>query len=120
MLNKLNGWRRLWLVATVVFGIYMLQSLLFEAYPKLPTAEKIERTYQSNLKSLQNYTDPEDIAWWKNHYQGIRKTELENMPFDRVVMIGAPLVIWIGGSLLVYSIGWVVAWVIRGFRKQSA
>lgn len=115
-MNKLNGWRRLWLVAFVCFGIYTAYYFLLGDWP---TAERIEASYQVNLESLKTASPSTDVKWWSDFYRLIRDNDIKDLQFKQAIYVVAPLVIWLGGSGVVYLLGWTIAWVRRGFRKPQ-
>jgi hypothetical protein len=110
MLNRLNGWQRLWVVASLLYGLFVGYIIL----DGFPTRDHVISQFEEAVKDR-------DAAW--NNYDYLKETfgaNLEKLPTVQAINIAFGVAYWLGGSLLVYIGGWLVGWIIRGFRKQPA
>jgi hypothetical protein len=144
-LQRLNGWRRLWLVATAAIAVWFvvvwpLQAFKYESLRR-DYDRAIEKefgsgqclTYQTApLETLRKPDYSDDEGCW--HIYTSRKSEdSKSVPYTlevyksdqsaydrRNYLIGLS----IGGAVtaiasgLVYFLGWLVGWVLTGFRQQ--
>jgi hypothetical protein len=144
-LQRLNGWRRLWLVATAAVAVWFvvvwpLQALKYDPlhYDYRRSIEKEFasgqcRTYQTAPIETLREPDYTDSGCW--HIYTSRKSEnVPDVPYTleaydswhsawvrRNYLIG--LSIGADGTAiasgLVYFLGWLVGWVVTGFRQQQ-
>lgn len=148
-LQRANGFQRLWLVLSVLFVLYMTLVWPFSKSMERIGAEitrigiegdldnPVCRPYQEKpLSELREPPNPRtnmpstSTCWWLYHER--RKKHYELPPYTREMlqadypkwegMLGysaTGLVLSITTSALVYGIGAVVAWVLRGFRHPG-
>jgi hypothetical protein len=126
---RLNGWKRLWVVVSVVWTVLVA----------LGTGEYV-RESSGGIRRLYSPTG----KWWdvtpeeeaKLHEAGIylstQPTVTPPSPSEKPVTPGTRrwyadsgvvllmLAIWLVPPVTLYAIGWSIAWVRRGFAQPSA
>jgi hypothetical protein len=141
-LQRLNGWRRLWLVATVVVAIWFVvvwpvqvlkemevsrysydrdtekefesgqcRAYQTEALGKLREPGYSEGCYHIYLSRKYDSTAPYTLEAYKRSNSGNSREQ-----YLYALAIGAAGTAVL--SALVYFFGWLVAWILAGFRQQ--
>ncbi|MGY3172341.1 hypothetical protein ACVWYU_001718 [Pseudomonas sp. TE12234] len=132
----MNGWQRLWVVASIGFGLF----IIFITYENLPTKESLKRNhnFQTEVdKAELNFAEHPDKN--RNSFGGIifsnRTVEqikeaiasedadydikLKTLTETQAKKFGIAGLIWVGLSLLAYLAGYSIYWVYRGFRPKK-
>jgi len=136
--RKLNGWRRLWVViaaGTLVFAVgwglvegakqHRVEYQVISGFDNPACARVIQMPAQTKLNPEPGYRDPcWDLYLYRSIYEGAKTTKDEyiehmNSMQHRVLLqvIGFALIVWLVAVALLYGIGLVVAWVVKGFRS---
>ncbi len=144
---NLNGWQRLWVVAT---AIYLIASVIV-AFNIVPTEKDIYKSWSSEIISwaitndekLKNYSpysirnsysdmDDKELVekmqkkyikenvFHKFDFEIINKrykSEMDGLSSRQVQTVGSILFLWLASSMLVYILGWSISWMRRGFKK---
>ncbi|MFC5696513.1 hypothetical protein ACFPU0_13205 [Pseudomonas sp. GCM10022186] len=134
-----KGWFRLWVLASLVFGIVLVLS----AVADMPTERQVTSAYQAQLKKTHRVVrDKPKSSDFLDRFDSIRserevkltpaelfirnerlskeyKEALAELPGKQQRLIIQGAILWVGGSLLTFIAGWLIAWVIRGFRKPQ-
>ena len=134
---RINGWQRLWLLISFVSAV-VVAPVAVRQYPerseidwqyerdmKELTAERIEAWRHLNKNNP--YAGPEDllepipkvISDGKARVNMTREVALRELPGKQWKFVLTVLASWLGFALLVYALGWLTAWTIRGFKEQS-
>ena len=97
LLNKLNGWQRLWLLATVAFQIVAVFNWSAHEWP---------------------------APWHCNNWDKEAFACLEVMPLQEVIMVdllinGLALGLSVAGYVAALLAVIIVRWVISGFKKNN-
>jgi hypothetical protein len=140
-LSRLNGWRRLWLVGSILGLLYALvwgQNVGdFYSFPKDAVRTGFKNPECAHIVAMPAGTEPKDRpngtspCWELYLYRSIYKDAANtaegyvehwtSLQTSRLLeKTGAGLLMWAIGISLTYFVGWVVAWVIGGFRKPPA
>ena len=117
-----NGWQRLWAASGILYAIFIMIITLsifpFELTPVNrcldpqfpmygnPFCDLIFADGESNLKSYPAY----EAQLLEKQSNILRKNQLK--------ILGTSLLYWLGPMLLLYLIGVLAAWVIRGFKNN--
>lgn len=132
--NSMNGWQRLWVVACLATGIPLAATV----YKNMPDDVRLTDYHQQAVASwtrdLERATEKananpgprndygdETVASVKAKLQKEDenyKKELAQLPSERREYIIACLSLWVGFSVSLYVIGWLMGWVYRGFRPK--
>jgi len=124
-LQRLNGWRRLWLVATVAVAIWFVvvwpvQVLKDMEVGRYSYDRDIEKEFESGqcrayqTEALGKLREPSYSEGCYHIYLS-RKYD-STAPYLYALAIGAAGTAVV--SALVYFFGWLVAWILAGFRQQ--
>jgi hypothetical protein len=145
-LARLNGWQRLWLVGTICLGLWFIgwwplmqageqhfrswdyrQTIEKEFanpacrdYQVLPTAALREPAYGQacyHIYLSRKYDDTGTVPYTLAVYDGNRDTHWRNV---YLAGLGIGVVGTVTLSALVYLVGWVIAWILRGFRRTAS
>lgn len=139
MRKRLNGWRRLWIVVSVLGLFYAAYFALDDAYQQykldgnvllafdspqcktivdLPAGFKLDQSpgldspcwHLYLYRSI--YNDARNTSGGYADHMGAlqRKRALETF--------GLTAVVWVLAVLLLYGVGATIAWIIRGFRSS--
>jgi outer membrane usher protein FimD/PapC len=138
MMRALNGWQRLWIVASVVLGIGMTVLTV----GLMTTREELQDTHDQKMASytakLNNLEHPETKApsgllyeYYTRDYRTVDEVKsairherddyeqsLASLPWRQAGQLGFMVLVWIGCSLVLYGVGLTIRWVIRGFRPN--
>lgn len=79
---RLNGWQRLWVLASLLWGLFLIAMVV------------------TNWRT-------QDSTWGGVTYRASDANQSN---------IIEAMVFWLGASAAAYALGWMIAWVIRGFR----
>lgn len=136
-LARLNGWRRLWVVVTVIaffytvgWGVvegakqYRVEYQVISGFGNPRCSAVIQMPARAKLHPEPHYEDPcWNLYLYRSIYNGAAQTvdgyiEHMNANQNRVILqtVGVGLVLWVVGVSMLYGIGKVFAWVVRGFR----
>lgn len=141
----LNGWQRLWFVACVAL-LLGLATLAYNG--NFPTEERIRQQHSSEMARLQDQLEclgltpqkvqkpqgrlideilglqpcvgedarhvTQKVDESKQHFED-KLSRLTSLQIESAGGIGAG---WLIACALLYGLGWLVAWVIRGFRPM--
>jgi hypothetical protein len=143
-ISRLNGWQRLWILlsTTYLIGVVSIAVLLFpkkadylstRVYDTINLTIKhvpeLQGSYAYQIRDdYKDLSDQEVIkrihAKFKDKidYSEIERdygTKLERLPSEKAKAVGIWFLVWLIPSLATYVLGWSVAWVIRGFKKQK-
>lgn len=134
MRRKLNGWQRLWVVATIVWGLTMVvlwennlppreMDLDFELLlnPE-PTVERYEMEKQrlGNRPHASYFTFDVYYASAIKAREGIKRDAVvfrESYPKRLAMFSAGAFLLWLLGSVALWVAGWFVAWVRKGFEQ---
>jgi hypothetical protein len=139
-MRRLNGWRRLWVVGS---GIALLGAIwwaldtaakgriydfrVVQAFNRKECLHILRMPAGSKLDKEPEYGDP---CWKLYSYRSIYKdagsTEDEYLKHvnalqreDILMQATGALILWALGVALVYGMGVIVAWIVRGFRQPK-
>lgn len=144
-LARLNGWRRLWLVLSVLWGAWVI----LYSIPKIPTQESQlrvwadfvafdvvyrnpDRPYLNQKKTSddirnahRNLSDKEFIEMAPKIYPNVDfsstlasyRQDMEGLTKYQLSGIGTAALAVFLVPALVYGFGLVIAWILAGFRK---
>src|SRR5262245_14762140 len=146
MLRKLNGWQRLWLVGTVVLGLWFVG-----VWPLLELAPSHQSNFEYRMGLKRDLENPQCRIYQTARFETLhepkygepcnhiyisrsvdeRRDKPVQLPYtleaydkeaDRHWREAFAVVLGIGfaATLLisagVYFLGWVIAWIVAGFR----
>ena len=125
----MNGWRRIWIVISVVVGLYVL----YEQSPAfLSPSETLEGVYKQDMARLQGgltKVTAETVGTDRAAVEAMEKAivvrqvtyaaQLKNVPFVAfcILLVALALAALTGGC--VYLAGYAVEWCYRGFRPLA-
>ena len=125
----MSGWRRIWVVLSVMVGLYVL----YEQSPAfISPAKTLDGVYKQDMARLQGGlitvtaeqvgTDTAAIRAMENAMLARQVTyaaQLKNVPFVAfcILLVALALAALAGG--FVYLAGYAVEWAYRGFRPSS-
>ncbi|MBB2493865.1 hypothetical protein [Aquipseudomonas ullengensis] len=131
-----NGWQRLWVVSILGWAIVVI-ILCINTWPVVQPATLPMPSYNEKIRefedeqALRNIMGDKDPAPALNreHYESMRKQNIaqrqqelqaayESLAGRIIKHVVLGIAFWVLGSVLIYIFGWLVAWVIRGFRYQ--
>jgi hypothetical protein len=142
-LARLNGWQRLWFVGSICLGLWLIGW-----WPVKRAAELYDWDYRWSIEkdfanpACQDYQvrptsalrEPaSDQACW-HIYLSRKYDDTRTVPYTLAVYERESYARWrnnyLGGlgigivgtvtlSALVYFAGWVIAWILRGFRRAA-
>ena len=147
-LSNLNGWQRLWLVGTICLGLYLIGWLPLTTHTTAQIAERdyqrrLEKDlanpackeYQTrpflslvqpefdedggacwHLFTSRKYDDTKTIPFTMETYERRQQEHWRNIYLAELA-VGTVGTVAISG--LIYLAGWVVGWIIRGFRLRA-
>ena len=143
-MKQLNGWQRIWIVICVLLvpwawvegsknfstktsdeGFWARSAAI--QYPDVGAYKDDQFCLQYCVKTPDELArvgkvpkPPEDrlAAYDKIIQTGKYDTE-KTLLGRQVTVISTQCGIWLGLCLGIYAVGWVVAWIIRGFRKPA-
>lgn len=149
MLRRLNGWQRLWVLATILY-LGPVCVVAIDSFPKArdytrtrvddsieavgrymettTTGYTFEGAYAVRQKYYGDLSDDEIIDRISTKFKGkvdLSRIELEylrkldGLRGEQAKILGYALMWWLIPSLSLYLLGLAVAWVIRGFRGES-
>jgi len=139
-LSQLNGWRRLWVVITVVgffyaigWGFvegakqYRVEYEVLSAFGNPRCNAVIQMPARAKLNPEPRYEDPcWNLYLYRSIYDGAAQTkdgyiEHMNSNQNRVILqtVGVGLVLWLLAVGILYGAGKIVAWVMQGFRVNQ-
>jgi hypothetical protein len=144
-LARLNGWQRLWLVGSICLGLWFIgwwpltqageqhfQSWDYRRAIEKDFADSGCRDYQLrpidalrepsfdqgcwHIYTSRKYDDTRTVPYTLAAYDRNRDAHWRNVYLTSLSIgtVGAVIV-----SALVYFVGWVIAWIIRGFRRTA-
>ena len=136
-LRQLNGWRRLWLVASVLWWAWVV----LETVPKFPTEKKqfafwaasmamdvqlARQNYDSIRNAHSDLSDKQFIEMAPKIYPNVDfsstlksyQSDMTSLTKEQLQGIGAIALLVILPPALVYAIGLMIGWVLAGFRKK--
>lgn len=131
MMAKLNGWQRLWVVATLIFG-FVIAGAVVENWPSGPRTGGVMMPCgpihlsvlnQDRAKAKKSALDYDQclVENAKNrHQEELREQQArDELREKRAMRILGAVVFWVLGSGLAYVLGWLIAWVRQGFRQTD-
>jgi hypothetical protein len=139
-LQRLNGWRRLWLVATAALALWFVVLWPLQALNDYTYQRETEKAFESGqcwtyqTEPLEKLREPglNDGCWYiyesrkydkdivlpytleayKNHQSALHRR-------DYLIALGAGVAGTAIASGLVYFLGWLVGWILTGFRQHG-
>jgi hypothetical protein len=142
-LQRLNGWRRLWLVATAAVAVWFvvlwpLKSLQFnvseydyeraiekefksgqcQTYQTAPLEKLVEPRYGEgcyHIYTSRKYDNTNTVPYTLEAYKSNESAEHRNW---YLMALGVGVAGTAIGSGLVYFLGWLVGWILTGFRQH--
>lgn len=133
----MNGWHRLWLLATVIYAIVVAVVASNVVSSIRPGASASNLAYMSDatLLALSKSGDvfenrdvggievpvPANLeeAEKEKVAADIHRAILKDAAAERLKVIWIAFALWIGPSLLCLGLGHSIAWVVRGFRMKG-
>ena len=126
-LNKLNGWQRLWVLATVLWLIVVAFFSItsaprkFERAP-LPPDSSLEEQYSRQQTDVALSKPPTSLNAEGKLFlaKAIReRAEIKKMyVHDLCAHIFFSLLFWIIPVVFIYLFGFSIGWVLQGFKKS--
>ena len=101
--HRLNGWQRLWVLVVVIY-FFPVCLITLVTFPE--SAQTLPSTSQSALMFT-----PEELA-----AVGYKPPIPKSIIFETITHIGLGLLFWILPSIALYTLGWGIGWVYRGFK----
>lgn len=133
MMNRLNGWQRLWVVTSILLGIVVACKVASE-FPLIDPAimadirspeSKWLREMPEGFK-LDKYpeqgTPCRSFAIFRFHHTAQVQTVDQYKGFVRkqqTIMVLQVVAVWLISIFAVYILGWAIGWIIKGFKKKS-
>lgn len=113
------GWHRLWLVSVLVWGIY-LSAKTVQAFPTMASIEARYEGKLSHYRTFESGKGPNAITkgWHKQAFSEYFNSGV-NLAADQRSVIVRAITLWLGFSVLMYLVGWLIAWIIQGFTRSS-
>lgn len=116
-MERLNGWQRLWAVASIVTGL----AFILVGWTHIPTEESEASVFYSQPTSGVTFhfkgggvmDSDTDRA---RQYVG----DMDDLIYRQAWYAGTLIAIWIGSCAALYGMGWLIGWVTRGFRHKAA
>lgn len=144
ILNRLNGWHRLWIVITILYSIIILP-MIATSIPKESDITKQwsyelidrARVFHPELNNLldfeirdmnKNYSDIQYIRAVHRQYKNLVsfsdidtkfKEQLDHLYIDQAQFIGIGFIIWLLPVIVLYLFGWSIGWIYRGFTVSN-
>lgn len=144
---RLNGWQRLWVVLSCVWLAFALVQFA-KSVPGEETAKRnAEAKATAELRApdkqksldcllergpLPSYDDyvacdvkardlsPAEQVALRQRIVALLPEAKADLRSAQLEMLGFYLLIWFVIVLLMYAMGWIAAWVVRGFRHKAA
>ena len=146
MTLKLNGWQRLWVLASSIYFV-IISAYVFVEFPQ-PERITHDRAYVKRLSAQsQTLMVPEDKEGWQNAEDWGTDVEMPNgtrLSFKKGVsekdmsvaakeywalitatanerrwsLVGSAALWWLVPSIALYIFGWAIGWVYRGFQSK--
>lgn len=147
MLNKLNGWQRLWVLASGIS--FLLATLNLYIHFPAPESTPHNTIFIKNLsKKNKNLLVAEDKEGWQKTDEVGTDVEMPNKHIlsfkkniseqemsgaaqeywslvtteanaNRVALISLYALLWLSTSIGLYILGWSLNWVLKGFKKNE-
>lgn len=127
-LKNLNGWRRLWILSSAIYLIFV-SFIAVEDFPSKPNTTNMANDSPSNdsirvqVPAYNTYvdfpkgTDTSIIEKVIKENFPNKHIEPESLIKMRAVFISKMLLTWLVPCLVVYILGLSLHWVYSGFRK---
>jgi len=122
MLNKLNGWQRLWVVFSILSSIvYAFYAYYAISHDNLITLHEGKCAEEFDLRwSKSHLADQKGFSSQPNTFDLFSDKEFEPcVKKEHVKFVAKTILIWMVTISVVYGIGFSVAWVRRGFRQSK-
>jgi hypothetical protein len=141
-LQRLNGWRRLWLVATAALALWFVVLWPLQALndARDPYERETEKAFESGqcwtyqTEPLEKLREPgvSDECWYV--YESRKYDNVSELPYtlkayknhqsasarkQYLIALGAGVAGTAIVSGLVYFLGWLVGWILTGFKQQG-
>lgn len=142
-MKYINGWQRLWILVSVLSGIVIIWFALLS----LPTPDSVEtkeilkKLSTDSLILLAEAERGKDIEMFNGEHltlpveataDQVKKISadyrkaVESITYEKRQInrnrilrhIGTSIVIWLALSVSLYSLGYAIGWVYRGFKKK--
>ena len=134
----MNGWQRLWVLLSGIMALITIAaafSLIIRQDEYRNDHEQLMDNYQTKLKEIQYPTNEPAQDYYYNeqtshlrtvdevksamrHANDDYKEKVDNLPWLQAKLASLWLIGWATICSIVYVFGWLVAWVIRGFRPK--
>lgn len=131
MMSKFNGWQRLWVLVTAIFG-FVVVSVVIEEWPSGPrralSLTACGPVHLSVINQMRAKDNKPALDYEQCLVEGQKSRareelrelqERDDLRQERAVVALIGLAIWLLGSGLAYLFGWMVAWVRQGFKQNA-
>lgn len=132
---RLNGWQRLWVLACLGMALtfVMFAAGQITTEDQVTSWHEAQTSYfESKIKEARAGVKPSPL----NRYVGTDSTaeellsqqevenksyahRIEHLPAEQLKKVSAFALAWVVCCLVLYVLGWLVAWTIRGFRPNE-
>ena len=139
-LLRLNGWRRLWILLSVlwivVIGFSAVESYKAQRWTIVEAGKNIPIVKTDNLGAIERFLVDDDLSTisvnrvQQNVVSGELRAQLDgnwvpamhrtDMTHVLLTIFGKSLVLWILSILAVYVSGVAISWVAHGFKQQTS
>lgn len=131
-----NGWWRLWVTCSVVMAAVIVTHI----YPRLPSEESIAKMHERDIKEIETIlgykrnpsTIPpgfdmgdwaqysiDDVVSGRIRVDASFEYDLTHLKGNRAMAFGRLALLCGAASLILLFLGYVVAWVRKGFRPNE-
>lgn len=144
-MNKLNGWQRLWIVYALVIAAVIAGSV-YRTWPDESLADSLARrdaeewyshsmeeaitacvtrmsaqdfraAYHECKSQVEKVSDP--VAVIQKKTAEFAPVEFNQIKADQLMRLLVSIGVWFGLVFGAYFIGWVAAWIVRGFNPKE-
>jgi len=120
-MRNLNGWQRMWVVGVLIYATAVFV-LVVQHWPTYRSVSMTNSCSEMWLGSRNNGRAAEGLP-------RLSKAECEaelarvrspaGLRAKRIETVLGAVALWLIGGVIAYGIGWLIAWVRRGFRSGS-
>lgn len=136
-MERLNGWQRLWVLVSFLLGVGVVIVIFntIETENYLMTRYKVDlalhdmeidtiQQRDAGIKTRNVYEhSSRTVAQVEERIKDTDrqyKQDLQELPVKQFMHITIWVGVWLGTCTSLYGMGWLIGWVIRGFRPKTA
>ncbi|WP_397454685.1 hypothetical protein AB3472_20095 [Pseudomonas lurida] len=136
-MERLNGWQRLWVIVgfLLAVGAVIVAFNAIETESHLMDGNKLDHAvHDMEIDTIQQRNagikprniyeqSSRTVAQAEERIRDIDwkyKQDLQELPAKQFTHIAILAGVWLGTCVSLYVMGWLIGWVIRGFRPKAA